>query len=63
MGHWEQIGVANAEHRRKRAQMPAYRRRIQDALTNGLIVVVSLVLWAAQLASVIVTVYHWLNPR
>lgn len=62
MGYWEQIGVSNAEHRRKRAAMPAYRRRIQDALTNVLIVVVSLLLWAAQLAPVIITVYHWLNP-
>jgi hypothetical protein len=56
MGHWEQIGVANAEYRRKRAAMPAYRRRIQDFLTNALIVVASIVLWGLTLLPILLKV-------
>lgn len=55
--------LENELYRLERAALPVWRRKLQDATGNVLIVAVSLLLWAAQLAPVIITVYHWLNPR
>jgi hypothetical protein len=49
MGYNKQIGVANAEHRRKRAAMPASKRFAIDTLQYVVIFGVSLLLWFLQL--------------
>ena len=55
------VRLENELYQRKRAAMPAYRRRIQDGLTTALIVVASVILWGLTLLPIIVKALSLFN--
>lgn len=62
MGYWEQIGVANAEHRRRQAAKSQLRQRVERIAGGLLLAVASAFLWGLTLYPLIYQAWAFTRP-